>query len=155
VNPLALTDRLADRAIIKPLLVCALATGQQRPGPDINTLIRTWHPANYLPFRPFQLSLSPYGIFLLVVLMTGVAVPLPGIGRCRTCQLVLSVLGVDRETALPRRGAAIAVNPPRSCFVPLSGLGELARTTQKQLTDGRSSIVMLRLRPRHDTTPYQ
>jgi uncharacterized protein (TIRG00374 family) len=59
---------------------------------------------NILIFNAYQLSLSPYvALLLLVVLMSGVAVPpLPGnLGVFPyLCQLVLSLYGVDRETAL-------------------------------------------------------
>jgi uncharacterized protein (TIRG00374 family) len=60
--------------------------------------------SNFLMFRAFQLSLSVYvALLLLVVLMTGVAVPpLPGnLGVFPyLCQLVLSLFGVHRETGL-------------------------------------------------------
>jgi uncharacterized protein (TIRG00374 family) len=59
---------------------------------------------NALLFRAFQLPLSPWvALFLLVVLMSGVALPpLPGnIGVIPyLCQLVLSLFGINRETAL-------------------------------------------------------
>jgi len=60
--------------------------------------------SNLLMFRAFELSLSAWvGLLLLVVLMSGVAVPpLPGnLGVFPyLCQLVLSMFGVDRETGL-------------------------------------------------------
>jgi hypothetical protein len=59
---------------------------------------------NYALFQAFGLSLSLWvALFLLVVLMSGVAVPpLPGnLGVMPyLCQVVLSIYGVDRETAL-------------------------------------------------------
>ena len=58
---------------------------------------------NILLFQAFELSLSPFvALLLLVVLMSGVAVPrLPGnLGVFPyLCQLVLSLFGVGRETA--------------------------------------------------------
>lgn len=59
---------------------------------------------NILIFNAFDLSLpSMVALFLIVVLMSGVAIPpLPGnIGVFPyLCQLVLSLFGIDRETAL-------------------------------------------------------
>jgi uncharacterized protein (TIRG00374 family) len=59
---------------------------------------------NGLLFPAFQLDLPPFvAVVLLVVLMSGVAVPpLPGnLGVFMyLCQLVLTLFGVDRETAL-------------------------------------------------------
>lgn len=59
---------------------------------------------NILIFNAFQLSIAPFAaLLLIVVLMSGVAVPpLPGnLGVFPyLCQLVLSIFGVDRETAL-------------------------------------------------------
>jgi hypothetical protein len=60
--------------------------------------------SNVLMFHAFQLPLSaPVALLLLVVLMSGVAVPpLPGnLGVFPyLCQLTLSMFGVDRETGL-------------------------------------------------------
>lgn len=59
---------------------------------------------NVLLFHAFDMALSPFvGLFLLVVLMSGVAIPpLPGnVGiLVYLCVLALSLFGVQRETAL-------------------------------------------------------
>jgi uncharacterized protein (TIRG00374 family) len=77
---------------------------------------------NGLLFPAFALDLSPFvAILLLVVLMSGVAVPpLPGnLGvYVYLCQLVLSLFGVSRETAL-----AYGITLQVVTYIPLIVIG--------------------------------
>jgi uncharacterized protein (TIRG00374 family) len=79
---------------------------------------------NGLLFPAFGLALSPFvAILLLVVLMSGVAVPpLPGnLGvSAYLCQLVLSLFGTDQETAL-----VYGVTVQIVVYLPLVVLGSL------------------------------
>ncbi len=108
VNPLSLRWRTAASTAIDQAIAGFEALRHWQTGAQVWGLsLVIWALAmlvNLLLFNAFQLSLSPFvALFLLVVLMSGVAVaPLPGnLGVFPfLCQLVLSLFGVTRETAL-------------------------------------------------------